>query len=138
MMGRKSETTQIRREKPPVVYNLDDYRQGLPDRPNDAEVTITRNQKVDLWTVQGGQTVPMHMHTNSECLLIVLAGHGEYQLGHQKFDIRKDMMAIAPPATPHAVINNNSDPLVVLTVEAPGPFDTEVIGPESRRRETFY
>jgi quercetin dioxygenase-like cupin family protein len=137
MMGR-SETTQIRREKPPVVYDLDDYRRGLVDRPNDVEVTITPNQKVDLWTIRGGQTVPLHKHSSSECLLVVLAGHGEYQLGDKKYEIKKDMMAIAPPATPHSIINNNSDALVVLTVETPGPFDVEVMGQESRRSESFY
>jgi mannose-6-phosphate isomerase-like protein (cupin superfamily) len=135
MMGR-SETSQIRREKPPVVYDLDDYRQSLVNRPNDAEVTITRNHKVDLWTILGGQTVPLHMHSSSECLLIVLSGHGEYQLGDHKYDIKKDMMAVAPPATPHAIINNNSDALVVLTVEAPGPFDVKVLEAESG--EKFY
>ena len=130
MMGR-SETSQIRREKPPVVFNLDDYRRGLPDRPNDAEITISRRHKVDLWTIQGGQSVPLHRHTNSECILIVLSGQGVYRLDGQAYDVKKDSMAVAPPGKPHGITNNNSDPLVVLTVEGPGSFDAQVLEPES-------
>ena len=133
MMG-----TRVIKEKPPVVYDLDDFRRGLENRPNDVEVAMTKNHKVDLWTIRGGQTVPLHSHSTSECLLLVLAGHGVYQLGDRQYEIRKEMMAIAPPATPHAIINNNSDALVVLTVEAPAPFDVEVKGQESRRNESFY
>jgi mannose-6-phosphate isomerase-like protein (cupin superfamily) len=128
--------TRITKEKPPVVFDLDDYRRGLRNRPNDTEITITPEHKIDLWTIQAGQAVPQHMHTNSECVMIVLAGQGEYRQGNRSFDISKDMMAVTPPGKAHSFKNLNVEPLVVLTIEGPGSFDTKVMGRESD--ETFY
>jgi quercetin dioxygenase-like cupin family protein len=126
----------ITREKPPVIYDLDDYRRGLRDRPNDAEVTITPDHRVNLWTIQAGQSVPLHEHSSSECVLIVMAGQGEYQQGNKSYDLKKEMLAVAPPGAAHALRNKNSEPFVVLTIEGPGPFDAKVLEPESVGR--FY
>jgi quercetin dioxygenase-like cupin family protein len=126
----------ITREKPPVLYDLDDYRRGLPDRPNDAEVTITPDHRVNLWTIQAGQSVPLHEHSCSECVLIVMAGQGEYRQENRSYDLKKDMVAIAPPGSSHGLRNTNSDPFVVLTIEGPGPFDARVLERESV--DNFY
>jgi mannose-6-phosphate isomerase-like protein (cupin superfamily) len=126
----------ITREKPPVLYDLDDYRRGLRNRPNDAEVTITPHHRVNLWTIQAGQAVPLHEHSSSECVLIVMAGRGEYRQGNQSYDLKKEMLAVAPPGTVHSLRNTNSEPLIVLTIEGPGPFDAKVLEPESA--DKFY
>jgi len=123
--------TRIIGEKPPVVFELDDYRRGLRDGPGDTEITITPYHKVDLWTVQAGQAVPLHMHTNSECIMIVLAGRGEYRRGDRSCDLKKDTMTIAPPGKAHGIRNTNAEPLVVLIIEGPAPFDATVLERES-------
>jgi quercetin dioxygenase-like cupin family protein len=43
-------------------------------------VAITPEHKVDLWTIQAGQAIPLHMHSDSECIMIVMAGQGEYRI----------------------------------------------------------
>lgn len=126
MMG-----TRVIKEKPPVVYDLDDFRRGLRNRPNEAEVTITQHHRINLWTIQAGQTVPLHEHSNSECIIIVLAGQGEYRRGDQRYDIKKDNLTIVPPGTAHGIRNTNTEPLVLLTIEGPGSFDTNVLEPAS-------
>ena len=123
--------TRITKEKPPVVYDLDDFRRGLRNRPNDSEVTITPDHRVNLWTIQAGQSVPLHEHSCSECVLIVMAGQGEYLQGHRSYDLKKDMLTIAPPGSSHGLRNTNADPFVVLTIEGPGPFDNRVLEPTS-------
>lgn len=128
--------TRTTKEKPPVVYDLDDYRRGLRDRANDTEVTITDQHRMNLWTIQAGQTVPLHMHTNSECIIIVLAGQGEYRRGDESFDMKKDTLTVASPGAAHGFRNTNTDPLIVLTIEGPGRFDTQVLEPASE--EKFY
>jgi mannose-6-phosphate isomerase-like protein (cupin superfamily) len=128
--------TRITKEKPPVVYELDDYRRGLRNRPNDAEVAITSHHKVDLWTIQAGQMVPLHTHSRSECVLIVMAGQGEYQREGQSCEMTKDTMTIVPPGSAHGIRNTNTEPLVVLTIEGPGPFDARVLEPAAG--EKFY
>lgn len=128
--------TRVTKEKPPVVYDLDDYRRGLRDRPNDVEVAITPEHKVNLWTIQAGQTVPMHSHANSECVIITMAGQGEYRQGDGSYDIKKGTMTVAPPGEAHGFWNNNSEPLVLLTIEGPGPLGTRVL--ERGSDEKFY
>ncbi|OPY29469.1 MAG: Cupin domain protein [Methanocella sp. PtaU1.Bin125] len=128
--------TRIIKEKPPVVYDLDDYRHGLRNRPNDTQITITPHHKVDLWTIQAGQTVSPHMHENSECIVIVLAGRGNYMRGDQSREIAKEMMAVTPPGQAHSFRNTNAEPLVLVTIEGPGPFDTGPSG--SSPAESFY
>ncbi len=128
--------TRTTKEKPPVVYDLDDYRRGLRNRANDTEITITDQHRMNLWTIQAGQTVPLHMHTNSECIVIVLAGQGEYRQGDRSFDMKKETMTITSPGTAHGFKNTNTDPLVVLTIEGPGSFDAKVMEQESGDR--FY
>ena len=109
---------------------------GLRNRPNDTEITITPHHKIDLWTIQAGQAVPLHMHTNSECVMLVLAGQGEYRQGDRSYDISKDMMTVVPPGKAHGIRNTNTEPLVLLTIEGPGSFDTKVLERESD--EKFY
>jgi mannose-6-phosphate isomerase-like protein (cupin superfamily) len=126
--------TRITKEKPPVVYDLDDYRHGLRDRPGDARVTITPYHRVDLWTIPAGQTVPLHTHTRSECVMIVMAGQGEYSRGDQSYDLKKDSLTVVPSGSAHGIRNTNPEPLVVLTIEGPGPFDLKVMERESDKK----
>lgn len=128
--------TRITKDKPPVVFDLDDYRRGLRNRPNDTQITITPHHRVNLWTIQAGQAVSPHMHENSECVVIVLAGQGEYQLDDQSRNISKDMMAVTPPGKAHGFRNTNVEPLVVLTIEGPGSFDTKML--ERQSDEKLY
>jgi Cupin domain. len=81
--------TRITNEKPPVVYDLDDFRHGLGNWPNDARVAVTPHHKVSLWTIQAGKTVPLHTHSDSECVIIVMAGQGEYMWGNRTVDMKK-------------------------------------------------
>jgi mannose-6-phosphate isomerase-like protein (cupin superfamily) len=118
--------TRITREKAPVVYDLDDYRRGLRDSPGDARVTITPYHRVDLWTIPAGQTVPLHTHTRSECVMIVMAGQGEYNCEGRSYDLKKDSLTVVPSGSAHGIRNTNPEPLVVLTIEGPGPFDAIV------------
>ena len=127
--------TWIAKEKPPVVLDLDDYRGGERDRPHQAVVAHTPEHKVDLWTIQTGQGIPLHLHTDSECILIVLAGHGKYTEANGSYDLSKDMMTVVPPGTAHGIRNSNSEPLIVLTIEGPGPFDAKVLERESDEKQ---
>jgi mannose-6-phosphate isomerase-like protein (cupin superfamily) len=110
-------------EKKPEVYDLDDYRHGTVERPADREVVTTADHKVNLWTLMPGQTTPLHAHPQSECLLIVMAGRGEYRPGGRSMEMTGGMMATTPPGVDHCIENTGSSPLVVVTVRGPGPFD---------------
>ena len=118
----------ITKEESPVVYDLDDYRRGRREQPGQARITMTPDHKLDLWTIQAGQALPLHVHSDSECLMIVLAGQGEYRQEGRSWALKKDMLAVAPPGAAHGIVNASSDPLIVLTIEGPGPFDVRLPG----------
>jgi mannose-6-phosphate isomerase-like protein (cupin superfamily) len=59
--------------------------------------------------------------------MIVMAGQGEYRNPEGSFDLTRGTMTIAPPATAHGIRNVNSEPLIVLTIEGPAPFDSRVL-----------
>jgi mannose-6-phosphate isomerase-like protein (cupin superfamily) len=57
----------------------------------------------------------------------VLAGYGKYTDADGSYDMTKDTLTVVPPGTAHALRNTNAEPLVVLTIEGPGPFDAQVL-----------
>ncbi len=124
--------TPIYKGKPPTVYNIDDFRRGLRNRPNETTIDVTGQHKVDLWTVLPAQAMPVHLHPGSECVLLVIDGRGDITIGGQTFDLEKGSLTIIPPGVDHSIRNTSADPLVALTIQGPGPFDTKVEGSEEQ------
>jgi mannose-6-phosphate isomerase-like protein (cupin superfamily) len=115
--------TRIATGKQPLVRDLDDFRHGAAEGPHESEVAQTPHHRVNLWTVLEGQSIPAHRHTNSECIMVVMDGEGEYRHGDRAVALGKYMMTAVPPGAPHAIRNTGTAPLVVLTIEGPGWFD---------------
>ncbi|WP_052309961.1 cupin domain-containing protein [Methanocella arvoryzae] len=128
--------TPIYKGKPPAVHNVDDYRRGLRNRPNESTIEVTAQHKVDLWTIMPGLTMPEHLHPGSECVLLVIDGRGDITIAGQTSDLKKGSLTIIPPHAHHSVRNTGPDPLVILTTQGPGPFETRV--EESPGSEKIY
>ena len=124
--------TPIYKGRPPVVHDIDDYRRGLRNGPNESTVETTKLHKVDLWTLLPAQSMPGHVHSASECVVIVLDGRGSLAIGNRPYDIQKNSLTIVPPGADHSFRNTGPDPLVLLTVQGPGPFETKVKGNEGK------
>lgn len=120
--------TPIYKGRPPTVYNIDDYRRGLGNRPNETTIETTGQHKIDLWTVLPEQTLPKHAHHGSECVMIVIDGRGDLIMGNQSFEIQKGSLTVIQPGADHSVRNTGADPLVLLTIQGPGPFETRAEG----------
>jgi mannose-6-phosphate isomerase-like protein (cupin superfamily) len=128
--------TPIYKGRPPTVHNIDDYRRGLSNRPNESTIEMTGQHKIDLWTVLPAQTMPKHVHPDSECVMIIIDGRGDLIMGNQTYEMQKGSLTVIPSGADHGVRNTGADPLVILTVQGPGPFETKVEG--SKGREQFY
>ena len=59
------------------VYDLDTFRRGR-DGVNNAEVYSSLHNKVTMWTVLEGNTLPSRGDTGTERILIVMDGMGKY------------------------------------------------------------
>ncbi|HMK47751.1 MAG TPA: cupin domain-containing protein [Methanocella sp.] len=117
--------TTLYRDRIPIVLDLDDYIQGKQAGAHDSLVNRTEHHQIDLWTVLPDQSVPVHIHPGSECILIVLAGRADFRLAGMPFEVKKGMLAIVPSGTDHEIANNGPDPLAILAIIGPGPFKTE-------------
>jgi len=123
--------TPIYKGRPPVVHDIDDYRRALRNRPSESTVETTKLHKVDLWTLLPEQAMPGHVHPDSECVVIVQDGRGVLAIGNKSYDIQKNSLTIVPPGADHGFRNTGPDPLVLLTVQGPGPFETGAEGNKS-------
>ena len=76
-----------------------------------------------------GENTLLHRHHHSEELYHVTAGSGRMVLGDEEFVIATGDTVAIPPGTPHRVINDGSEPLVILCCCSP-PYahdDTELM-----------
>ena len=128
--------TPIYKGRPPVIHDIDDYRRGLRNRPNESTVETTRLHKVDVWTILPAQSMPMHAHPTSECVVIVQDGRGDLAIGNKSYEMQKNNLTIVPPGADHSIRNTGPDPLVLLTIQGPGPFEAKL--GESKTGESFY
>lgn len=126
--------TPIYKGRPPAIHNLDDYRRGLENRPNEVNVETTDHHKVDLCTFLPTQMVPRHVHPSSETVLIVVDGRGELIVGNSSYEMSKGSLTVVPPGADHSVRNTGPDALVLVAIQGPGPFETKVEGSEGKGR----
>ncbi|MCD1294508.1 hypothetical protein CUJ83_05775 [Methanocella sp. CWC-04] len=118
----------ILKEEAKRVFDLDDYRQGKKLTPNEVPVYESKDHRIRLWTVMMGQTLPFHKHTDSECIMIVMGGMGEYRSAeNEPLMVDEGMMMVSPPGRSHGIKNVGNSPLVVLTIEGPGKFDNRLL-----------
>ena len=111
--------TTLHGDRVPIVLDMDDYRQGHFSGASDSPMVETEHHKIELWTVLPEQTIPVHVHGGSECILIVISGLGRFELDNRAFDLKKGMVAITPPGTDHSVHNPGPDPLTVVSILGP-------------------
>lgn len=101
------------------IFDLDDFRQGRHD-VNKVAVFSSAHHLASLWTVREGSTLPMEKHDNSECIMLIMGGMGEYcDADGDTTELDADMMVVVPPDRPHEIRNTGIGPLVVLTIEGP-------------------
>lgn len=63
--------------------------------------------------------VPPHFHAHHTEHVSVLAGEGTMRLGDSTFTVAAGTSIVIPKGTVHAVVTTSSDPLRVISVQAP-------------------
>ena len=75
--------------------------------------------------------VPLHNHADHTETIYVLEGTGEFQEGNKYLTIEPGDYLRIPKGTPHAVRVTSSEPLKVLSVQAPEFFGKDRIAVEN-------
>lgn len=80
-------------------------------------------------TVAPGAATRLHRHRRSEEIYLFSAGRGRMTLGDDQFAVRAGDCVVIAPGTPHRLVNDGGEPLVLLCCCAPAyrEADTELL-----------
>lgn len=80
-------------------------------------------------TVAPGESTLLHLHRRSEEIYVFEAGRGRMRLGDDEFPVEAGDAVVIAPGTPHKLVNDGAEPLVLLCCCAPGysEEDTELL-----------
>lgn len=104
----------------PFIRPLE-HAQTRDDKPFKTTFHLSERLLVGLNTLKTGQAQALHEHANQDKCYVVLAGQGEFTVGHRKQTCGPGELVLAPAGEVHGVRNTGSDPLSFLTIIAPMP-----------------
>ena len=80
-------------------------------------------------TVAAGDSTFLHLHRASEEIYLFSAGRGLMRLGGEELEVAAGDCVVIPPGTPHRLVNDGSEPLVLLCCCSPAysEADTEIL-----------
>ncbi len=82
------------------------------------------NQSLAQATVPPGASTEAHYHRASEEIYLFTAGAGRMKLGDEDAAVRAGDCVVIAPGTPHQLVNDGDEPLVLLCCCAP-PYSHE-------------
>ena len=77
------------------------------------------NQSLAQATVPPGASTEAHYHRASEEIYLFTAGAGRMRLGDEEAAVRAGDCVVIAPGTPHQLVNDGDEPLVLLCCCAP-------------------
>jgi quercetin dioxygenase-like cupin family protein len=85
-------------------------------------VTASEHAVVVAWQIEPGQEIPAHFHPHGQDTWTILSGKGEYYLDRSGTtrSIETGDVVVAPTGSIHGVFNHGSEPLIFISIVAPG------------------
>ena len=91
------------------------------DRMAKIALAATERTQVDLYCVAPGQAQKAHAHEGQDKLYFVLEGSGRFVVGDAEERLASGEGLLAPAGVTHGLVNDGTDPLLVLVVVTPPP-----------------
>lgn len=85
------------------------------------------NQSLAEATVAPGSRTIEHFHRTSEEIYLFTRGMGTMRLGDDEGEVRAGDAVVIAPGTPHQLVNDGSEPLVLLCCCAPPYSDADTV-----------
>jgi quercetin dioxygenase-like cupin family protein len=98
----------------------DEARFSLDKMARIALATTERSQ-LDLYCVSPGQSQRAHTHDAQDKIYYVLEGGGRFSLNGVEERLIAGEALVAPAGVEHGLVNDGTDPLLVLVVVTPPP-----------------
>ncbi len=85
------------------------------------------NQSLAQATVPPGGATAAHLHRVSEEIYLFTAGSGRMRLAGEEAGVRAGDMVVIPPGTEHQLVNDGTEPLVLLCCCSPPYTDADTV-----------
>jgi quercetin dioxygenase-like cupin family protein len=88
-----------------------------------AKVALASSERtlLDLYCVAPGQAQKPHTHGGEDKIYYVLEGTGRFSLGGTEEKLEPGEALMAPAGVEHGLVNDGTEPLLVLVVVSPPP-----------------
>ena len=84
-------------------------------------LATTERAQLDLYCVAPGQSQKPHTHGDQDKFYVVLEGRGRFRLGSADHALEAGDALVAPAGVEHGLVNDGTNPLLVLVVVTPPP-----------------
>ena len=84
-------------------------------------LATTDRSQLDLYCVAPGQSQRAHTHDTQDKIYYVLEGGGRFSLGGADERLSTGEALVAPAGVEHGLVNDGTEPLLVLVVVTPPP-----------------
>jgi quercetin dioxygenase-like cupin family protein len=91
------------------------------DRMAKIALASTSHALLDLYCVAPGQSQKAHTHGDQDKVYYVLEGVGRFSLGGTEERLEAGDALVAAAGVEHGLVNDGTEPLLVLVVVAPPP-----------------
>jgi quercetin dioxygenase-like cupin family protein len=84
-------------------------------------LATTERSQLDLYCVAPGQSQRAHVHADQDKIYYVIEGAGRFSLGSELHRLSAGEALVARAGVEHGLVNDGTDPLLVLVVVTPPP-----------------
>jgi quercetin dioxygenase-like cupin family protein len=84
-------------------------------------LATTERAQLDLYCVAPGQSQKPHTHADQDKIYYVLEGAGRFSLAGKDERVAAGEALVAPAGVAHGLVNDGTDPLLVLVIVTPPP-----------------
>jgi quercetin dioxygenase-like cupin family protein len=98
-----------------------DHVQFSLDKMAKVALASTERTLLDLYCVAPGQSQKPHTHGGEDKIYYVLEGTGRFSLGGTEEKLEPGDALVAPSGVEHGLVNDGTEPLLVLVVVSPPP-----------------
>ncbi|MCX7088495.1 MAG: cupin domain-containing protein [Methylococcales bacterium] len=112
------------------IFDSRNFFQPTDDKePIRSIVTQSKDATVVAWHIKKGQKIALHMHPNGQDTWTILAGKGHYYLNSHDASqaIKAGDIVIAHSGEVHGVLNNDTEPLVFISVVSPADAGHQLV-----------
>ncbi len=104
-----------------MKIRLKDHVKFSLDRMAKIALATTERAQLDLYCVAPGQAQRPHTHEGQDKIYFVLEGAGRFTVGGVEERLAAGEAVVAAAGVEHGLVNDGSEPLLVLVVVTPPP-----------------